>query len=80
MPTNDSIDQRLADIERRIDQIHAALLGDIHGKTGLLNRFQELDQRVQRLEAAQGWVRGLIGGAVAAIISAWAMVWGGPGK
>jgi hypothetical protein len=80
MASPDGIDQRLSVIEQRLDQIHTALLGDIHGKTGLLNRFTELDQRVQRLEAAQGWVRGLVGGAVAAIVSAWAMVWGGPHK
>jgi hypothetical protein len=80
MPTSDGIEQRLSVIEQRLDQIHTALLGDIQGRSGLLNKFAELDQRVQRLEAAQGWVRGLVGGAVAAIVSAWAMVWGGPGK
>lgn len=80
MPTPDGIEQRLTVIEQRLDQIHTALLGDIQGRSGLLNKFAELDSRVQRLEAAQGWVRGLVGGAVAAIVSAWAMVWGGPVK
>jgi hypothetical protein len=80
MSTPDGIEQRLSVIEQRLDQIHTALLGDIQGRAGLLNKFAELDSRVQRLEAAQGWVRGLVGGAVAAIVSAWAMVWGGPVK
>lgn len=73
-----SIDDRLAEIEKQVEQIHAAIVGDIHGRSGLVQRMADLDSRVARLESAQGWVKTLLGGAAAAIISAWALVWGGP--
>jgi hypothetical protein len=72
------IEDKLSEIERRVEAIHSAIVGGLDGKPGLVQRVADLDARVARLESAQGWVKTLIGGAVAALISAWALVWGGP--
>lgn len=72
------IEDKLIEIERRVEAIHSAIVGGLDGKPGLVQRVADLDARVARLEATQGWVRTLLGGAVAALVSAWALVWGGP--
>lgn len=72
------IEDKLSEIERRVEAIHSAIVGGLDGKPGLVQRVADLDSRVARLEATQGWVRTLLGGAVAALVSAWALVWGGP--
>jgi len=72
------IEDKLIEIERRVEAIHSAIVGGLDGKPGLVQRVSDLDSRVARLEATQGWVRTLLGGAVAALVSAWALVWGGP--
>lgn len=72
------IEDKLSEIERRVEAIHSAIVGGLDGKPGLVQRVADLDARVARLEATQGWVRTLLGGAVAALVSAWALVWGGP--
>lgn len=77
MDSND-LQRQLTDIESRIEAIHAAIVGGLDGKPGLVQRVAELDQRVARLESLTGWAKTSIGGAVAAIISAYALMWGGP--
>lgn len=76
--TGGGIEDKLIEIERRVEAIHSAIVGGLDGKPGLVQRVADLDSRVARLEATQGWVRTLLGGAVAALVSAWALVWGGP--
>jgi hypothetical protein len=74
----DDLQRQLTDIESRIEAIHAAIVGGLDGKPGLVQRVAALDERVQRLESLTGLGKTIAGGAVAAIISAWALVWGGP--
>jgi hypothetical protein len=76
--TPDDLTRKIEEIDRRVEAIHSAIVGGLDGKPGLVQRVADLDARVARLEATQGWVRTLLGGAVAALVSAWALVWGGP--
>ena len=74
----DDLQRQLTDIESRIEAIHAAIVGGLDGKPGLVQRVSALDERVQRLESLAGVGKTIAGGTIAALISAWALVWGGP--
>jgi hypothetical protein len=74
----DELQRQLDEIDRRVEAIHSAIVGGLDGKPGLVQRVADLDARVARLEALTGWGRTLIGGAIAAVVSAYALVWGGP--
>jgi tetrahydromethanopterin S-methyltransferase subunit G len=78
MAPSDEVSKKLDDIERRVEAIHTAIVGDLQGKTGLVRRLDDLEGRVSRLEALTTWGRTLASGAVAALVSAWAIWWGGP--
>lgn len=76
--TPDDLTRKIEEIDRRVEAIHSAIVGDLHGKPGMVRQISDLEGRVQRLESLTNWGRTAIGGAVAAVISAYALFWGGP--
>lgn len=76
--TPDDLTRKIEEIDRRVEAIHAAIVGDLAGKPGLVRQIAEIELRVARLESMTNWGRTAIGGAVAAVISAYALFWGGP--
>lgn len=74
----DELQRQLDEIEKRVEAIHAAIVGGLDGRPGLTRQIADLDHRVAQLERIAGYWKTVIGGSIAAIVSAYAMLWGGP--
>lgn len=74
----DDIQRKLDEIDRRVEAVHTAIVGDLGGRPGLVQRVADLDARIQRLEGLTGIGKTIVGGALAAVASAYALLWGGP--
>ena len=75
----DELHRKLDEIVRRVDALHEAIVGDLHGgKTGVVRRVAELETRVARLDAIVRWAVTALGSSIGAVMVAWAIFWGGP--